>query len=67
MGPFAISCVMANAAKKVVAVLDSSKFGRNGFNLVLPIDKIHTLITDDGINDKDRVDLEQRGIEVIIV
>ncbi|QWA12244.1 DeoR/GlpR transcriptional regulator [Sodalis ligni] len=64
---FAISGVMANAAKKVVAVLDSSKFGRNGFNLVLPIDKIHTLITDDGINDKDRTDLEQQGIEVIIV
>lgn len=64
---FAISGVMARAAKKVVAVLDSSKFGRIGFNLVLPISKIHTLITDDGISEKDQLNLQQQGIGVIIV
>lgn len=64
---YAISKVMARAAKKVVAVLDSSKFGRIGFNPVLLISDIDVLITDDEIS-TDLVQLmEERKIEVIVV
>ena len=64
---YAISKVMARAAKKVVAVLDSTKFGRIGFNPVLPISDIDVLITDDGINRETVMLLENRNIDVIIV
>lgn len=46
---YSISETMANAAKKVVAVLDSSKFGKSSFNIVLPINKIDTIITDSNV------------------
>jgi len=64
---YAISSVMADAAQKVVTVVDSSKFGRCGFNLVLSISRIDMLITDNGIKDVDKENLEQHGVEVIIV
>lgn len=47
---YSISEIMANAAKKVIAVLDSSKFGRNGFNIVLPLNLLDCIITDDGVD-----------------
>ena len=37
---YSISGAMVTAANKVIAVLDSSKFNRRGFNQVLPIEKI---------------------------
>ena len=38
---YSISGAMVTAANKVIAVLDSSKFNRRGFNQVLPIEKIN--------------------------
>lgn len=64
---YAISKVMARAAKKVVAVLDSTKFGRIGFNPVLSISDIDVLITDDGINRDTMALLKSRNIDVVIV
>ena len=58
---------MANAAKKVVAVLDSSKFGRNGINIVLPLNKLDTIITDSGIDNRCRQEFEQQGVNLIAV
>ena len=58
---------MARAAKKVVAVLDSTKFGRIGFNPVLPISDIDVLITDDGVSQEIIGLLESRNINVVIV
>ncbi|MFZ1871435.1 MAG: DeoR/GlpR family DNA-binding transcription regulator [Chania sp.] len=64
---FSISSVMAQAAKRVVAVVDSTKFGRRGFNLVLPMSKIDIIITDTGINNDDHKALSQAKPELIIV
>lgn len=64
---YAISAVMANAAKSVVAVVDSTKFGRSGFNQVLKINQIHSLITDDGIEENARIELINSGLNVVIV
>ena len=64
---YTISSIMANAAKKVVAVLDSSKFGRNGINIVLPLNKLDTIITDSGIDNRCRQEFEQQGVNLIAV
>lgn len=64
---YAISGAMAKAAKKVIAVVDSTKYGRSGFNQVLTIDQIDCLITDDGIGDEGRIALQKAGLNVILV
>lgn len=64
---YSISSVMAATAHKVVAVLDSSKFNRRGFNQVLPMTKIDCLITDEGICAKDKFSFVEMGKELIIV
>lgn len=62
-----ISRVMADCADKIVAVVDSSKFKRSGFNQVLDARQIDTLITDKGISSELVTQFSEVGIEVIIV
>ncbi|MGS9179494.1 transcriptional regulator, partial [Salmonella enterica subsp. enterica serovar Infantis] len=64
---YSISGVMAAAAQKVIAVLDATKFNRRGFNLVLPMDKIDCVITDDTISNQDKAALAKTGVELMIV
>ncbi|TCP97288.1 DeoR family transcriptional regulator [Cricetibacter osteomyelitidis] len=62
-----ISAVMAEASAKVVAVVDSTKFNRNGFNLVLPKEKINTLITDIKAPQEKVSILRESGINIELV
>lgn len=64
---YSISNVMADAAHKVVAVLDASKFNRRGFNQVLPMEKIDCVITDESISDKDKAALHKLHKQLIVV
>ncbi|WP_413733938.1 DeoR/GlpR family DNA-binding transcription regulator [Sodalis sp. RH21] len=65
---YAISDAMAKTARYVVAVLDSTKFGRRGFNLVLPIGKIDCIVTDSSIEAADRAALDaMEDLDVKIV
>ena len=64
---YSISAAMVCAANKVVAVLDSTKFNRRGYNQVLPIEKIHYVITDDAIGEQDKTSLKYTHIHLIIV
>lgn len=64
---YSISGVMAEAAERVIVVTDASKFGRRGFNQVLPLAKINGIITDEGISADDRQTLAQCDIELTIV
>ena len=64
---YKISSVMANVAKKVVAVLDSSKFGRNGINIVLPLNKLDVIITDTNVDNKYKQEFAKQGINLIAV
>ena len=64
---YAISAVMAAAAKKVVVLTDASKFNRKGFNVVLPMEKIDVIITDDAAPDALLKQLKQKGKQVILV
>lgn len=63
---FAISAVMAAASRQVVVVTDSSKFGRKGFNQVLSLDKIDTVITDEEAPAEALAGLRKKGKNVIV-
>lgn len=64
---YSISSVMASAAHKVIAVLDATKFNRRGFNQVLPMEKIHCVMTDSEIAESDIAALAETGVELEIV
>lgn len=60
---YGISAVMADISAKVICVVDSTKFNRSGFNLVLPMEKIDLLITNRNISEETRQELENSGVE----
>lgn len=62
-----VNRAMVNASRKVVAVCDSTKFGRSSMALIVPPTAIHTIITDDQIEDAHLKILRNAGIEVTIV
>lgn len=64
---YSISAIMAKAARQVIAVLDSSKFGKNGFNIVLPLTKLNMIITDNGVAKEDLKAFTEKNIKVITV
>ncbi|CDL85293.1 glucitol operon DNA-binding transcriptional repressor SrlR [Xenorhabdus szentirmaii] len=61
-----VSKAMCNAAKKIIVMVDSSKFGRKSPNIVCSLEKIDTIITDQGIPSESLIDLREKGINVII-
>lgn len=63
---YTVSKAMCNAAREVILMADSSKFGRKSPNIVCGLERVNTLITDSGISDDFRRALEDKGIHVII-
>lgn len=59
--------MMVERAQKVIAVTDSSKFGRHSFSYICDLDVISTLITDQGITEEFERKLIKRNIDVIKV
>lgn len=59
--------VMCDVSNHVVAVTDSSKFGKQSCHIIRRAFEIDTLITDSGIPDEYVSALQDNGIEVIIV
>ncbi|NQT23810.1 DeoR/GlpR transcriptional regulator [candidate division KSB1 bacterium] len=59
--------VMAEIAREVIVVADSSKFGKRSFAHILPVSKIDKVITDDGLDELERKKLENQNIEFIVV
>jgi DeoR family transcriptional regulator of aga operon len=59
--------IMIDVANEVIIVADSSKFKRRSFAYICPLNKINTVITDQGIDDEDKKRLEDAGIKVWIV
>jgi len=57
---------MIESAQQVILVADSSKIGRTSFSALGGIELFQTLITDDGIGDRDWKAFEAAGIKVII-
>jgi DeoR family transcriptional regulator of aga operon len=61
-----VNRAMVHAAKKVVAVCDSTKFSRRSLALIVPPTAIHTVITDVHLAEEDVKTLRSAGIEVIL-
>jgi len=62
-----VNRAMIDIAKRVVAVCDSSKFGRRSLSLIAPTTAVHQIITDPQIPPSDLRTLKKAGIEVTLV
>jgi len=62
-----VNRAMVNSSRRVVAVCDSTKFGRSSMALIVPPTAIHTVITDTEVEEAHVKMLRTAGIEVIIV
>ena len=58
---------MAERARQVIVVSDSSKLGRAGFVPILPLPRVHTLITDTGAEAQFIAAVRSQGVEVMLV
>lgn len=61
-----LNTAMMKAASKTIVLCDSSKFGKRGFGRVCSVDNIDIVITDAGISDAMKEELEEQGVRVII-
>ena len=61
-----LSRVMAEVAREVVVMVESDKIGRRIPNLELPWSSVHTLITDERLDDQAAEQLRARDIQLII-
>jgi len=62
-----VNRAMAHAARKTVAVCDSSKFGRRSLAVIVKPDRIHEVITDKNVPRTTVQELREAGIEVTLV
>lgn len=60
-----LSQVMAEVAREVIVMVESDKIGRKIPNLELPWGSVHTLITDERLNQDARDQLISRGVKLI--
>jgi DeoR family transcriptional regulator of aga operon len=58
---------MVDIVSRVVAVCDSSKFGRRSLSLIVPTSRIHAVITDKQISKSDLKVMQDQKIDVILV
>ncbi|MEP0368182.1 MAG: transcriptional repressor AgaR [Cyclobacteriaceae bacterium] len=58
--------LMIEIANEVILLADSSKFKKKSFAFICPVEKIHTVVTDDRIHEDDKRRLEDAGVKVII-
>mgnify|MGYP006115866421 FL=1 len=61
-----LSQVMAEVSREVIVMVESEKIGRKIPNLELPWQKIHTLITDNGLSAEITNQLINQGVNLII-
>ena len=57
---------MAEVSREVIVMVESDKVGRKIPNLELPWQKIHTLITDNGLSAEITNQLINQGVNLII-
>ncbi len=62
-----VNRTMVSSAETVVVVCDSTKFGRHSLALIVPSQKIHTVITDTDLPAVYREQMQKLGIKVIEV
>jgi DeoR family ulaG and ulaABCDEF operon transcriptional repressor len=57
---------LINQAEELVLLVDSSKFAQRSSLILCPLDRVHTIITDDAIAARDAKLVEQAGIRLIV-
>jgi DeoR family glycerol-3-phosphate regulon repressor/DeoR family fructose operon transcriptional repressor len=57
---------MIAAARRTIVIADSAKFGRTGFAVIAPLDKIDVLVTDAEPSGKLREALDAAGVRLVI-
>lgn len=57
---------MMHAVSRSIVLADSTKVGRLGFGRICALEDVDVLVTDSGIPDKIRQDIEAMGVEVIV-
>ncbi|GAA1310299.1 DeoR family transcriptional regulator [Planotetraspora silvatica] len=57
---------IASSAREVVLLADSSKWGRSGLAKVVRLTEVSMVITDSGIDDRIRGEMEDLGVKVVI-
>ncbi|WP_309117289.1 DeoR/GlpR family DNA-binding transcription regulator [Saccharothrix sp.] len=62
-----INRLLAERARKVVVVADSSKIGARAFASICPITQVHVLVTDTDAREEDVRRFRERGVEVVQV
>lgn len=62
-----VNRAMVSAARRVVVVCDSTKFGRRSLSRIISVNQVHSVITDRGIPPATAEMLQAEGIEVIAV
>lgn len=62
-----VNRAMIQAAERVVAVCDSTKFARRSLALIAPVSAIHSVITDNDLASEDLDALTGAGVEVVRV
>ncbi len=62
---FSLSRVMAEVAREVIVLAESSKIGRKIHNLELPWSSVSILVTDEQINSEYKLQIETQGVTVI--
>lgn len=62
-----VNKVMVEIARKVVAVCDSSKFGRRAMSTIVPVSAVHHVITDKHLPKSDLANLRDAGVAVTLV
>ncbi len=58
---------MIRAARQVILLTDSSKWGRTGFYKVAPFSTMHTIVSDTNLPREPRTVIERLGIELLLV
>jgi DeoR/GlpR family transcriptional regulator of sugar metabolism len=66
IGDIYVKRAMIKAASQVYLLADSTKIGRTSFSSLGGVELVHTLITDDGISDRDAEGFKARGIKVVV-
>ncbi|MGR5489158.1 XRE family transcriptional regulator, partial [Vibrio alfacsensis] len=60
-----LSNVMAEVAREVVVMIESEKIGRKIPNLELAWDAIDVVVTDKGLTNEQKAQIESNGVKVI--
>lgn len=58
---------MCEQTEKVVVVADSSKYGKNGFVKIFPLNRTDILITDTGLPESAADKIKEENTEIILV